>query len=73
MDGLRGTELLAIMKQHPEAFKEKFVFSDVKLTKNRLLEQIHIAIPSTGSEERANEFFSRYLEEQDLIEVGCGR
>ena len=72
MDGLRATDLLAIVKQHPEEFKEKFVFSDKKLTKARLLEQTHISVPTTQAEERTTEFFMQYLDKEDLIEIGNG-
>lgn len=72
VDGLRGTDLLEIIQQHPEEFKEKFVFSNTKLTKARLLDQTHISVATTQAEERTTEFFMQYLDREDPIEIGNG-
>ena len=72
--GLKGLNLLQLLKKHPDAFKEKFVFSSTnKITKELLLEQMDLPSAKNDNEEKTLEFFLEYLREEDQLQIGNGK
>lgn len=71
-DGLKSLEVIDMLRKHPESFREKFVASNVTITKDRLLEEMVIASPNTEEEERAKSFFLQYIGTEEQISIGDG-
>ena len=59
-----------MIQKYPQLFKPFFVYEDVALTPSVLKEQLLLNETSNALEERATEFFSRYMDEN--VELLCG-
>eukprot|EP00112_Aurelia_sp_Birch-Aquarium-sp1_P007139 Seg1779.3 transcript_id=Seg1779.3/GoldUCD/mRNA.D3Y31 product="G2/M phase-specific E3 ubiquitin-protein ligase" protein_id=Seg1779.3/GoldUCD/D3Y31 len=72
-EGLKMLDVLQLLKNHPNCFREKFVYSKVEVTKERLLKEIIFSMTSTSEECRTKEYFLSYLELPGCIRLGEGR
>lgn len=71
MQGLKLLNALEIIRKFPQHFQSKFVYTDAELTSSVLREHLEFSETLNIMEERAREFFLRYIE--DNVAISCGQ
>lgn len=64
--------MLEAVRKFPDQFQSKFVYNDVALTSRVLKEHLHFTETADAAQERAKEFFIRYIDTNVTITCGEG-